>query len=236
MNGCKSPGFLPALLSAALFSALLATPPAGAEGADTGPYSPDVAEFDGTSSMTFEPAPQLDLADGGTIEFWVVPDWTEDPGYDPVVICNAGPEGASYLIALLRDRDGIAIAAGDTEDVAAFDFTDGRLHHVAISQFEDGTAIIVDGQIIGTSDLRFEARPSAGVWVGSIDGDNNQFHGAIAGMRLWDVVVAQGTLVDFAMKDVFADGHPDLPFLSAISDFGNDEILLAELELTAAEE
>lgn len=236
MNGCNSPGFLPALLSATLFCALPATPFASAEEADATPYSPDVAEFDGTNSLTFEPAPQLDLADGGTIEFWVVPDWTEDPGYDPVVICNAGPEGASYLIALLRDRDGVAIAAGDAEDVATFDFTDGRLHHVAISQFEDGTAIIVDGQIIGTSDLRFETRPSAGVWVASIDGENNQFQGAIAGMRIWDVVVAQETLVDFAMKDVFADEHPDLPFLSAISDFSNDEILLADRELTEADE
>jgi hypothetical protein len=211
---------------------LLATAAAGS--AET--YTPDVAEFDGSNSMTFEPAPQLELADGGTIEFWVVPEWSSDPGYDPVVICNAGPEGASYLIALLRDRDGIAIAAGDEEDVATFDFTDGRLHHVAISQFEDGTAIFVDGQVVGTSDLRFDARPSAGVWVGSIDGENNQFRGAIAGMRIWNVVVEQETLVDFAMKDIFADEHPDLPFLSAISDFSNGEILLAELELPEAAE
>ena len=199
-------------------------------------YTPDVAEFDGSNTMTFEPTPQLDLAGGGTIEFWVVPDWSEDPGYDPVVICNAGPEGASYLIALLRDRDGIAIATGDEEEVAAFDFTDGRLHHVAISQFEDGTAIFIDGQVVGTSDLRFESRPSAAVWIGSIDGENNHFRGAIAGMRFWDVVVEQETLVDYAMRDIFAEEHPDLPFLSAISDFGNDEILLAELELTEADE
>ena len=64
-------------------------------------YTPDVAEFDGTTSLTFDPSPQLVLADGGTIEFWVVPDWTSDPGYDPVIICNAGPEGASYLVAML---------------------------------------------------------------------------------------------------------------------------------------
>ena len=92
---------------------------------------------------------QLVLADGGTIEFWVVPDWTSDPGYDPVIICNAGPEGASYLVAMLRDRDGIAIAAGEEEDVVTFDFSDGQLHHVAVVQYDDGTAVFVDGEVAG---------------------------------------------------------------------------------------
>ena len=199
-------------------------------------YTPDVGEFDGNNSMSFDPAPQLQLAYGGTIEFWVVPDWAEDPGYDPVIICNAGPEGASYLIAMLRDRDGIVIAVGDQEDVVAFDFTDGRLHHVAISQYEEGTVVFIDGHIAGTSDLRFEVRPSAGVWVGSIDGQNNQFRGAVAGMRVWTVVVEQETLVEYAMKDVFSGQHPNLANLAAISDFNNEEFLLAELDLGEAEQ
>ena len=199
-------------------------------------YTPDVGEFDGTNSMSFEPIPQFQLAYGGTMEFWVVPDWTEDPGYDPVIICNAGPEGASYLIAMLRDRDGIAIAVGEQEDVVAFDFTDGRLHHVAISQYEDGTVVYIDGQVAGTSELSFEVRPSTGVWVGSIDGDNNQFRGAIAGMRIWGVVVEQQTLVDFALKDVFSDQHPNLANLAAISDFNNEEFLFAEIDLEETEQ
>jgi hypothetical protein len=190
------------------------------------PYTPDVAEFDGTNSLTFEPSPQLMLADGGTIEFWVVPDWTSDPGYDPVIICNAGPEGASYLIAMLRDRDGIALAAGEEEDVVTFDFTDGQLHHVAVVQYEDGTAVFVDGQVAGTSELRFQDLPSVGVWVGSIDGENNAFRGAIAGLRVWDVAVPQEDLVAFALQDIFEGDHPDLEWLSAMSDFRNGELLL----------
>jgi hypothetical protein len=224
MNGTKFLGILSVLLFASI----------GPAHAET--YTPDVAEFDGTNTMTFEPAPQLDLAGGGTIEFWVVPDWVEDPGYDPVIICSAGPEGASYLIAMLRDRDGIAIATGNEEEVAVFDFTDGRLHHVAISQFEDGTAVFVDGQVVGSSEFRFAPLPSVGVWIGSIDGENNQFRGAVAGMRVWDTVIEQETLVDYALKDIFDDQHPDLAFLSAVSDFDNDEILLAELELTESAE
>jgi len=193
-------------------------------------YTPDVAEFDGTTSLTFDPSPQLVLADGGTIEFWVVPDWTSDPGYDPVIICNAGPEGASYLVAMLRDRDGIAIAAGEEEDVVTFDFTDGQLHHVAVVQYEDGTAVFVDGEVAGTSDLRFQDLPSVGVWVGSIDGENNAFRGAIAGLRVWDVAVPQEELVAYALEDIFAGDHPDLAWLSAISDFRTGELLLVEAE------
>ena len=196
-------------------------------------YTPDVAEFDGTTSFTFDPSPQLVLADGGTIEFWVVPDWTSDPGYDPVIICNAGPEGASYLVAMLRDRDGIAIAAGEDEDVVTFDFSDGQLHHVAVVQYEDGTAVFVDGEVAGTSDLRFQDLPSVGVWVGSIDGENNAFRGAIAGLRVWDVAVPQEELVAYALEDIFAGDHPDLAWLSAISDFRAGELLLVEAESAA---
>ena len=196
-------------------------------------YTPDVAEFDGTTSLTFDPSPQLVLADGGTIEFWVVPDWTSDPGYDPVIICNAGPEGASYLVAMLRDRDGIAIAAGEDEDVVTFDFSDGQLHHVAVVQYEDGTAVFVDGEVAGTSDLRFQDLPSVGVWVGSIDGENNAFRGAIAGLRVWDVAVPQEELVAYALEDIFAGDHPDLAWLSAMSDFRAGELLLVEAESAA---
>lgn len=196
-------------------------------------YTPDVIELDGGNALAFDPAPQLQLADGGTIEFWVAPDWTTDPGYDPVIICNAGPEGASYLIAMLRDRDGIAIAAGGEEDIATFDFSDGQLHHVAVSQLEDGTVVFVDGQVVGTSELRFLDLPSAGVWLGTIDGENNSFNGAIAGLRIWDGVVEQETLVEFARKDIFAGDHPELPFLLAVSDFANRDLLLADLEVAS---
>ena len=191
-------------------------------------YTPDVLELNGSDGLDFDPVPQLQIADGGTIEFWVAPGWNADPGFDPVIICNAGPEGASFLIAMLRDRDGIAIAAGGEEDVATFDFTDGQFHHVAVSQFEDGTAVFVDGQVMGTSDFRFQDLPSAGVWIGSIDGENNRFLGAIGGMRVWDSVVEQETLVEFALKDIFEGNHPDLLYLSALSEFENRDLLLVE--------
>lgn len=191
-------------------------------------YTPDVAEFDGSNALTFAPAEQLDLADGGTLEFWVAPDWTDDPGYDPVIVCNAGPEGASYLIAMLRDRDGLAFASGADEDVVTFDFSDGRMHHVAMVGLEDATAFFIDGRLAGLSELLIQDLPSVGLWVASIDGENNQFHGAIAGLRIWDTVVAQEDLVSFAMQDVFEGDHANLTQLAAISDFANGELLLVD--------
>lgn len=191
-------------------------------------YTPDIIELDGTRSLTFSPAPQLILADGGTIEFWVAPDWHRDPGYDPVIFCNAGPKGPSYLIAMLRDRDGLAFAAGSAEDVVSFNFMDGKMHHVAISQLQDGMVVFVDGRIVGTSAVKAQNLPSVGVWLGSIDGRNNRFRGAIAGLRIWDAVIEQKDLVRYALRDIFDGDHPDLDRLSAISDFANGELLLVK--------
>lgn len=193
-------------------------------------YTPDVVEFDGMTTLAFDAAPQLVLADGGTVEFWVVPGWTSDPGYDPAILSNKGPEGLSYLVAMLRDRSGIAFAAGEAEDVFTFNFADGRLHHVAISQFEDGISIYVDGQVVGGSAIKSLDLPSDGVWVGSLDGANNLFLGAIAGLRFWDTVLTQEEIVEFALTDVFDGDHPNIDNLSAMSNFSSGELLLVQAE------
>ena len=81
------------------------------------------------------------------------------------------------------------ISAGDTVELLnqifiAFDeICDHLLVITQGGQGGEASPILTgDGQVVGTSDLRFQTRPSAAVWVGSIDGENNQFRGAIAGM------------------------------------------------------
>ncbi|MDZ7668751.1 MAG: LamG-like jellyroll fold domain-containing protein [Gammaproteobacteria bacterium] len=191
-------------------------------------YDPDVIELDGSFALDYPPDPQLVLANGGTIEFWVAPDWQEDPGYDPVIIANAGPQGPAYLIAMLRDRDGLAFAAGEEEAVFLFDFTDEQLHHVAVSQLDDGIVVLIDGRFAGDSDIQALDLPSAGFWVGSIDGENNQFRGVLAGLRVWSEAIDRDTLVQYALQDVVAGDHPRLPSLAAMSDFTNGELLVVE--------
>jgi len=195
-------------------------------------YTPDVAEFDGTTTLSFDPSPALSLADGGTLEFWVVPDWVEDPGFDPVVVSDAGPEGASYMVALLRDRDGIGILAGEEQRLVAFDFTDGQLHHVALTYLDGALAVFVDGVVRGQFEITINDLPSSGFWVASADGETAPFAGAIASLRIWDVPLSQADLVTYAARNVLSDDltHPALGHLRAISDFRVDELFLTDIE------
>lgn len=196
-------------------------------------YSPDVLELDGTETLQFPADERMVLTGGSTIEFWVQPDWTTDPGYDPVVLSNAGPEGPLYLVALLRDRDGLGIMIGEQSAIAAFDFTDGKMHHVAI--IDDGTSIamLVDGSPVGIAEMTSKRLPSAGFWIGSSDGQNDPFVGAIAGLRLWDIAVNPAQIKEFAIVDIIANRakpHPDLGWLIGLSDFANKDFVLLEYE------
>ncbi len=191
-------------------------------------YEPDLMVFDGELSLDFPHSPRLVLAEGGTLEFWVAPDWDAELDYDPVIIASAGPEGPAYLVAMLRERDGIAFAAGDDEAVFLFDFTDSQLHHVAISQYADGIEVYVDGRQVGSEPIMALDLPVTGVWLGSIDGENNMFRGVLAGLRLWHEVVPRETLVAYALRDIFDDEHPQLDALAAMSDFNEAALLLAE--------
>lgn len=196
-------------------------------------YTPDVMELDGTQTLEFPPDDRLIMTGGATIEFWVQPDWSKDPGYDPVVLSNAGPQGPSYLVALLRDRDGIGIMVGEQSVLAAFDFTDGKMHHVAIIDDGTSTAILVDGTPVAVTDLNFKSLPSAGFWIGSSDGANDPFIGAIAGLRLWDVAVNPAQIKAFAQANIAGNSgktHPDLDWLIGESDFGNRDFLLRDYQ------
>ena len=204
----------------------------GAAAAHGAEYTPDVAEFDGTSTLRFDVTPDLFLGAGGSIEFWVVPDWTEAPGYDPVVISNAGPEGASYLVSLLRDRDGLVFISGDAEFFLVFDFTDRRLHHVALVYEENRIAGYVDGRLQGAVEFTVTDLPSMGLWIGSADGSTAPFVGAVAGLRIWGAALTREEIVAFAAEDVLADrrAHPASPYLLAVSDFRNDNLLIMQEE------
>jgi hypothetical protein len=184
-------------------------------------YIPDVAEFDGGGTYSFPAHPALVLADGGTIEFWVSADWSEDPGYDPVVVANAGSQGALYAIAILGGRDGISLQAGDFIGALPFDFSDGEMHHVAVVDMVDAVAMMVDGRVIGSLDANFKDLPSEGLWVGTADGFAAPFIGAIAGLRIWDVALSRADLVSYSIADVDDPSapHPDLEALVAESDF-----------------
>ncbi|NOX95543.1 MAG: LamG domain-containing protein [Alphaproteobacteria bacterium] len=190
-------------------------------------YTPDILELDGANGLEFQPEDSYDIVGYGTVEFWVTPDWETDPGYDPVILSNAGEEGPSYLIALLRDRNGIGIVTGDREEIVAFDFTDGNMHHIAVNDYGDTLMVYIDHVLAGRFEPGLQQLPSSGVWIGTADGEASPFIGAIAGLRFWGAPVEPDNLKKYARKDIFAgNGHPDLDYLTAMSEFDNRDVVV----------
>lgn len=195
-------------------------------------YTPDVIEVSETGPIAFDPSPKLDLADGGAIEFWVAAGWSGDPGYDPPVLINIGPEGILYQVSVLRERDGLVFANANDEDVFIADLSDGNLHHVAVNIMQDGLEVYVDGELVGTSELMPLSLPSAGLFVGGIEPDSSaNLDGAIAQLRFWSQPLARQEIIDFRLRDVLdadSEDHPAAEFLAAQSDFREGELLVVE--------
>ncbi|MEO0690546.1 MAG: LamG domain-containing protein [Pseudomonadota bacterium] len=195
-------------------------------------YSPDIIEIAENGPIAFDPSPKLDLAEGGALEFWIAANWEGDPGYDPPVVINIGPEGILYQVSVLRERDGIVFANANDEDVFIADLSDGNLHHVALNFMEDGIETYVDGALVGTSELSPLSLPSAGLFVGGIEPDNSAtLQGAVAQLRFWSQPLSEEEIVEFRLRDVLdpvAGDHPAAEFLAAQSDFAEGELLIVD--------
>jgi hypothetical protein len=195
-------------------------------------YTPDVLDVSETGPIAFDPSEKLDLSGGGAIEFWVAANWSDDPGYDPPVIINIGPEGILYQVSVLRDRDGLVFANANDEDVFIGDLSDGNLHHVALNVMEDGVEVYFNGALIGTSDLLPLSLPSAGLFVGGLASEEGaSLDGAIAQLRFWSQPLTEDEIVDYRMRQVLdeqSEDHPAAEYLVAQSDFGEDELLVVD--------
>ena len=217
---------LPTLASATVFSFCIALT-AAAEDA----YAPDVMEFDGATTIGAEPDPAFLPADAFTIEFWAAAGWDDDPGYDPVVLGNNSPESVIYSVSILRDRDGVGVLIGEKEFLAAYDFSDGRLHHIAIVMADGALAIVVDGQVRANFEAAAPMGASDGVWVGSLDGEAAPFTGSIGQIRFWRAALNLESLVEFALADIMSETNGDHPYIddiAAISDLTAPLLLIAE--------
>lgn len=192
---------------------------------------PDFAEFDGSGGLVFQADERLILDTVGAIEFWVAPEWDADPGYEPVVLSNIGPDGPLYLVSVLAGRDGIALLSGSNEAVVAVDFTDDLAHHVAINSYEDGITVHVDGELKGVFDFSFADLPSYGFFVGTSDGENGSFVGAIGQLRIWGIPLEEEEIRAFATRDLLSPesgDHPAARSLRAVSDFTASDLLMVD--------
>lgn len=194
-------------------------------------WQPDFLELDGSNGLTLIPDPEFSIIGGGTIEFWVQPDWTEAPDFDPVILSAMGQSGPAYVIAMLRDRDGIALVSGDSEIAWGFDFADGQVHHVAFNFYEEDVALIIDGEVRGIEPMTMADLLPSAVWVGSANGEVGPFNGAIASLRIWGIPVEPEVIDEFRYKDVLSEldgNHPDFDYLQVVSDFNDRDVLVIE--------
>lgn len=217
-------------LGAALaLSLMVSTLPSAAIAQD---FTPDVIELEGSETLAFPPAPQLDVSQGGAIEFWIAPDWEGTLDYDPPVLINIGEGGISYLVSVLRGRDGIAFSNADEEAVFVADLSDGQLHHIAINIMDDGLVVYVDGKVVGTSQIMPMALPSSGLFIGGLDIEGaNVFRGAIGQLRIWAEPLFEEDIKEYRLRDVLepsGEDHPDIANLKAFSDFEAGELQLVE--------
>jgi len=199
-------------------------------------YSPDIVVLDGSKSLAIKPHPSLGVSGDLTIEFWAAPGWEQDPGYDPVIVSNLSAEKASYIVAILRDREGVGVVSGEKEIVAPFNFKDGKLHHVAIIQSGNELLISIDGVIRGVSEMKLNVNEVDAFWIGSIDGSLGAFIGDIGQLRIWNDALDLETLEAFKLQSAFSQyvpAHPFIDALIAVSVFPEAGLLLVESQTDA---
>ena len=197
---------------------------------DAEDYTPDVAEFGADTALSFAGHPAFNMGEGGTIEFWVGPDWESDPGYDPVVLSSDAEHNLSYVFSMLGDKSGFAVQTDDEIGEVDFDFGDGAMHHVAVVILNESIVVMVDGQPLDELSFTLPNEDPVQLYVGSINGEALPFVGAIGGLRFWDVALEQDELVVWAMLDPLDPEflHPDVSALSAYSDLTQDTIEISD--------
>jgi len=188
MSRCLRP-FLS--LSIGLAAVLLASPARALEQSET-PVVPLV--LDGATTLRLDPDPSWEF-ESGTLEFWVMALWDEDPGYFPCVVASrssaeaedpdapAGPTRFSVHIA--PGRDEIGFFNGSAWGSVPFDFSDERYHHVALVTAGGETEVIIDGDSRGKIGLGYGPGSGLPLSVGTSDGASEPFIGALWSLRLW---------------------------------------------------
>ncbi len=212
------------LLRSLLITTTFAALPALAE------YVPDTVEFPASEPLVFASTPVLDLPTGGAIEFWVVSDWTENPGYHPVVLANVGAGQPSYQVSITAGQDALIVQAGKNYGQFPFDFSDQRTHHVALLIFDTEIIAMIDGKLTGAVAMSIAPGPTDQFYVGSGADGSAPFVGAVSALRIWDVPLEPEEIAAYALSSVTdtAEPHPNIDNLVAISNFHEGELSISE--------
>src|SRR5262245_33276220 len=186
--------------------------------------------LDGQTSLEVESTPGLDLGPQSTIEFVVATAWEDEDGVTayPAVLGRREPydgdepagfaAATQYSVHVAPDRRSLGLFDGTRYASVPFDFTDGRLHHVALVTREVRTSVYVDRELRGVLDVGLGATPGLPLHVGSSDGGSELFMGAIPSVRLWRRELTAEEVT--AIADLLGppgEGDPDASGLAAFS-------------------
>ena len=108
--------------------------------------------------------------------------------------------------------------------VVASDFSDGKLHHVAVFTYDKLTDAYVDGAYAGTYPLGYGDVYGSTFNIGSLDGVSRKFTGYIGRVRIWDRALPVATVLerrntDYLSKKGALAGNPVYQALIGLSDF-----------------
>jgi hypothetical protein len=233
------------LLPVLLLALLLALPGAAQEEEEVTEITPLI--LDGLTTLEVEASPGLELGDASTIEFLIATAWDEEDAVAeyPAVLGRREPyEGdeaggfaaaTQYSVHITPDRQAIGLFDGERFASVPFDFSDGKLHHVALVTKAGRTAIYVDREVQGTLELGLGEASDLSLHVGSSDGGSELFMGVIPSVRLWRNALTAEQVG--AIADVLGapdDADVDLDGLAAYADFTGEEPEIVVLEETEA--
>lgn len=194
---------------------------------------PPVLLLDGTNGVNLPGHFLLDIPKSGTIEFYVAARWKRSLDYDPVVLAALTPEGPRYAVAITGDRQAIALASKNSWDLVEFDFSDGKMHHVAFVVLDGITDVYIDGIHEDLIDAGFGDQPTTSFHIGSLNGEVLPFKGAIAALKIWETALDPNDIAKFRDVDMLSEKgqtHPDYDALAAVGAFGSPTPTLTLLE------
>ena len=189
-------------------------------------YRPPIAKFDGNVTASFPDDVSLDFNRFGTIEFWVVAQW-DNVDYDPAIVSYLGNLGPRFAILMPADKKGIGMMADQKWEVAPFDFSDGKLHHVAFIIIDSRTSVFVDDELISIMPIGIADLPAHSLNIGSFNGSDAKFIGVLSELRIWDSAVDPDDIATYKRVNLDSEegaAHPSLDTLVGTSDFANGEI------------
>jgi hypothetical protein len=183
----------------------------------------DFAYFDGDNTLTFPDHYSLDIGPTGVVEFWVSAGW-DDADMAPVALSYVGVYGPRYALGITPDKKGLVFYSGEDFGVVAADFSDGKLHHVAVFTYDKLTDAYVDGAYAGTYPLGYGDVYGSTFNIGSLDGVSRKFTGYVGRVRIWDRALPVATVLerrntDYLSKKGALAANPVYQALIGLSNF-----------------